>query len=207
MEAPVNYGADITCGDIHSLGGHLAAGGHQGGYVGLSADRRYLSNFKDLAVSVAPTVEDGEYSFVWYNFEECSYGSRENANEFTGSACNLWAIHSAVYLTLLGPKGIAEVGETIMKRAQYAAKLLGSIEGVALRFNGRFFKEFVLNFDVTGKTVTEINRELLERRIIGGLDLSGDFPELGQSMLVCVTETNPKSEIDALADALKEILK
>ena len=206
MEAPANYGATMTAGDLHSLGGHLAAGGHQAGFLGLFDDKKYLGNFKDLAVSVAPTIVDGEYSFVWYNFEEGSYGSREEANEFTGSACNLWAIHSAVYLTSMGPRGMEDVGETIMKRSQYAAGLLSRLPGVKPAFSAPFFKEFVLDFNGTGKTVAEINRALTAHKIIGGLDLSADFPELGQSALWCVTETNPQYEIDALAAALSAVL-
>lgn len=206
MEAPSNYGATMTAGDLHSLGGHLAAGGHQAGFLGLSDDRKYLSQFKDLAVSIAPTVVDGEYSFVWYNFEECSYGIREEANEYTGSACNLWAIHSAVYMTSMGPRGFEEVGDTIMKRCQYAANELTKLPGVRILFKGPFFKEFVVDFNDTDKTVAEINRALLAHKIIGGLDLSKDFPELGQSALWCVTETNTQAEIDALVAALRTVL-
>jgi glycine dehydrogenase subunit 1 len=206
LEAPTNYGATMTAGDLHSLGGHLAAGGCHAGFLGLADDKKYLGNFKDLAVSLAPTIAAGEYAFVWYNFEECSYGAREEANEFTGSACNLWAIHAAVYLTSMGPKGMEEVGETIMKRSQYAANLLGKLPGVKVPFSGPFFKEFVVDFTATGKTVAEINRALLAYKIIGGFDLSNDFPQLGQSALWCVTETNPQYEIDALAAALAAVL-
>jgi len=206
MEPPVNYGATITCGDIHSLGCHLASGGCQGGFVGLPAERRYLNQYKDLAVSVAPTIADGEYCFVLFNFEECSYGCREEAHEFTGTATNLWAIHTAVYLSIMGPQGMKEVGETIMKRAQYAAQALATIDKVKIQFQGPFFEEVVVNFNDCGKTVGEINEKLLAYKILGGYDLSRQFPELGQSALYCFTETNPQSEIDELVKALKMIL-
>lgn len=205
LEAPANYGATMTCGDLHSLGCHVAAGGCHGGFVGLPDDQKYLTNYKDLAVSVYPTVEDGEYSFIWYNWEECSYGKREEAHEFTGTASNLWAIHSAVYLTLMGPKGMEEVGNTIMKRSQYAADRLSRINGIEIKFQAPFFKEFVLNFDKAGKTVGEINKELLEYKIFGGKNLT-EFPELGQSALYCVTEVTTKEDIDKLAWALEKIL-
>jgi glycine dehydrogenase subunit 1 len=68
------------------------------------------------------------------------------------------------------------------------------------------FKEFVLNFDATGKTVAEINRGLLERGIFGGRDLSFDFPELGQSALYCITEVHTRADIDRLAMTLAEVL-
>ena len=206
MEAPANYGANITVGDLHSLGCHVAAGGQMGGFVGLPADPKYLSQYKDLAVSVSPTIEDGEYSFVLFNFEEGSYGLRENANEFTGTASNLWAIHTAVYLTIMGPQGMKEVGQTTMKRAQYAAEKLGAIPKVKLPFNAPFFEEFVVNFDESGLSVADINAKLRDYKILGGFDLSRDFPELGQSALYCFTEVTTQEDIDALAAALKEIL-
>ena len=69
------------------------------------------------------------------------------------------------------------------------------------------FKEFVLNFDGTGKTVSEINNELLKYGIFGGKDLSKSFPELGNSALYCVTELITKEDIKKTADILKSILE
>ena len=73
-------------------------------------------------------------------------------------------------------------------------------------FTGAFFKEFVVNFDRTGKTVAAINKRLLRRGIIGGKDLSHAFPALGQSALFCVTEIHDRADIDRLAAALKEVV-
>lgn len=206
VEAPANYGATISCGDIHSLGCHVAAGGQQGGYLGIPAEPRYMSQCKDLAVSVAPTIEDGEYAFVFHNFLEGSYVTRDKANEFTGTASNLWAIHAAVYMASMGPQGMQEVGRTIMKRAQYGAKALSGIPGAKLAFSGPYFKEVVVNFDGAGKKIADINKKLLDHKILGGYDLSTDFPELGQSAMYCFTELTTQAEIDALAAALREIV-
>ena len=57
-------------------------------------------------------------------------------------------------------------------------------------FNSSFFKEFLLNFDDCGLTVREINKELRNRNIFGGKDLSNEYPELGQCALYCVTEVH-----------------
>ena len=58
-----------------------------------------------------------------------------------------------------------------------------------------------------GRTVAEVNRALRERGIFGGLDLSAQYPELGQSALFCVTEVHTKADIDRLADELAEVLR
>jgi glycine dehydrogenase subunit 1 len=65
----------------------------------------------------------------------------------------------------------------------------------------------VVNFDGTGKKVSDINRRLLERGIFGGKDLSQDFPGLGQSALYCVTEVHQKADIDRLVSTLEEVTK
>ena len=74
-------------------------------------------------------------------------------------------------------------------------------------FPSGFFKEFVVNVDDTGRTVDAINRDLRERGIFGGKNLSADFPELGQSALYCVTEAHTQGDIDRLAAALGEVVR
>jgi len=119
----------------------------------------------------------------------------------------LWGITAGVYLSLMGPQGMLEVGQTIMQNARYAAKLLDNIPGVkANKFGGAFFKEFIVDFNDSGKSVAEINKALLEEGIFGGIDLSGSFPELGQSALYCVTEIHSKNDLNRLADTLGRIL-
>ena len=106
----------------------------------------------------------------------------------------------------MGPKGMEEVGRTIMQNAQYAAKKIGQLKGVEISFKTPFFKEFVVNFDKTGKTVADINKALLGFKIFGGKDISAEFPELGQSALYCVTEIMKKEDIDKLVYAIEGII-
>jgi glycine dehydrogenase subunit 1 len=95
-----------------------------------------------------------------------------------------------------------------MQRSRYAALEIGKIRGVRCPvFRAAHFKEFVVNFDATGKTVAEINQGLRERRIFGGKDLSGEFPEMGRSALYCVTEVHTQEGIDRLVSALKDVLR
>ena len=105
-----------------------------------------------------------------------------------------------------GAKGMEETGRTIMQMSQYAARQLSELDGVELSLTSPFFKEFVVNFDGAGKSVTEINEALVGHRIFGGKDLSGEFPELGQSALYCVTEARTKDDVDRLVTALREVI-
>lgn len=206
LEAPANYGATICVGDLHGLGLHLNFGGGQAGFIASHDDMRYITEFKELVDGMVETTVPGEQGYSVVLIERTHYAMRENGKEFTGTQNNLWTAPVAVYLSLMGPKGMEEIGHTIMTNAKYAAKKLAGIPGVSLRFPSVFFKEFVVNFDKTGKTVEEINQLLLSRQIFGGVDLSRDYPELGQSALYCVTETADKESIDRLAGALQAIL-
>ncbi len=207
MAPPANYGATFACGDIHPLGIHMQCGGGQGGFVATQDDMKYISEFTDLMFGLTETSVEGEYGFGEVLFDRTSYGSREKGKEFTGTTTGLWAVTAGVYLSLMGPKGMQEVGQTIMQRSQYAAKKISGLKFVDLKFSTPFFKEFVVNFDKTGKTVAQINKELLEYKIFGGYDLSIAFPEMGQSALFCVTEVITKEDIDKLVCALEGVIK
>lgn len=204
---PAQYGATFACGDAHTLGNHMQCGGGQTGFVATNDDMKYINEFTDLMFGITETVKEGEYGFGEVLFDRTSYGSREKGKEFTGTTSGLWAITAGVYLSLMGPKGMQEVGQTIMQNAQYAAEKIAGIKGVELGLQTPFFKEFVVNFDKTGKSVAQINKDLLEYRIFGGKDLSGEFPELGQSALYCVTEIMTKDDIDKLIYAIEGVVK
>lgn len=203
MEAPANYGATLTIGDIQSLGLHMYGGGAKGGYIASFDDMKYIVEFKELVNGLTETTVEGEYGFGVVLIERTHYAKREHGKEFTGTQNNLWTIPVAVYLSLMGPKGMEEVGTTIMQNAQYTAKRIQEVPGVTLKFSSPFFKEFVVNYDLTGKSVAEINQRLLDYKVFGGHDLSIDFPELGQSALFCVTEIIRKEDIDRLIHGLK----
>ena len=100
-----------------------------------------------------------------------------------------------------GRRGSGSSGEGIMQRRATRRSASRSCPGVtAPALDAPFFKEFVVRFDGTGKTVADVNRALSERGIFGGKDSRGEFPELGQSALYCVTEIHTKADLDALVD-------
>jgi glycine cleavage system P protein (glycine dehydrogenase) subunit 1 len=208
LEAPTRYGADLVCGELQSLGVHMHYGGGLAGFVASPDEERFVSEYPTFLIGVGPTSVEGEYAFGEVVWERTSYVQRGDSKEYTGTTQNLWAIAAAVYLALLGPQGLADLGRGILERARYAARRLGEIPGVrAPALSAPFFKEFVVDFAETGRTVAEINRALRERGIFGGLDLSEQYRTLGQSALFCVTEMHSQADIDRLADELEEVLR
>ena len=163
--------------------------------------------FPSRLFGIAPTRVPGEYGFGDVAYERTSFAIREEGKEWVGTAAALWGITAGVYLALMGPRGMAEIGEGIMTRTRYAMKKLAELPGVQVPLAAApHFKEFVVNFDEAGKSVAEVNRGLLQRQIFAGGDLSSDFAELGQSALFCVTEVHTKDDIDRLVDAVgKEV--
>ncbi|MFC2015901.1 aminomethyl-transferring glycine dehydrogenase, partial [Chloroflexota bacterium] len=208
LTPPVDYGADIVCGDIQPLGMHAQFGGGHAGFIATRDEEAYVMEYPSRLFGIAQTSVPGEYGFGDVAYERTSFAVREEGKEWVGTAAALWGITAGVYLALMGPQGMAEVGEGIMLRVAYAMGQLNQIQGVrAPLFRGPHFKEFVVNFDGTGRTVGAINQALLAQRIFGGLDLTSQFPELGNSALYCVTEIHTKKDIDSLVTALKRIVE
>ncbi len=165
INPPAEYGGDIVCGDIQPLGMHMNYGGGHGGFIASQDDPRIVMEFPSRLFGVAPTVVEGEYGFGDVAYERTSFAVREEGKEWVGTAAALWGITAGVYLALMGPQGMLEIGEGIMQRLRYAMKKIAQIPGVEVPFEkSHHFKEFVVNFDGTGKTVAEINRSLLSQR-------------------------------------------
>ncbi|SKC83788.1 aminomethyl-transferring glycine dehydrogenase subunit GcvPA [Maledivibacter halophilus] len=208
LAPPTQYGADIICGDLQPLGIHMNYGGGQSGFMATRDEEKYVMEFPSRLFGVAPTTVEGEYGFGDVAYDRTSFGNhREHGKEYVGTQSALWGITAGVYLATMGPRGMEELGQTIIQKSKYAIKKLNEIKGIkGSLFSGFNFKEFVVDFNETGKTVKEINKELMSKGIFGGKDLSLDFPELGQSALYCVTEIHSKEDIDKLIEAIKEII-
>jgi glycine dehydrogenase subunit 1 len=206
LAPPSEYGADIAVGSTQSLGVHMSCGGGVGGFIASRDEPRYVYEYPTLNLSITDTVVPGERGFAMALMHQSSYGSREKGKDWTGNSTYLWAIASAVYMSMLGPRGFEEIGEVIMQRARYAAQILGEIDGVRIPYPSGFLKEFVVDFTGTGLSVSAINRALREESIFGGQDLSHTIPDMGQAALYCVTEMHTKADIDRLAASIAKVV-
>jgi len=207
LEPPIQYGADIVVGDIQPLGMHMLYGGGQAGFIASRDEEKYVMQYPSRLFGIVPTRVKGEYGFGDVAYDRTSFAKREEGNEWVGTASALWGITAGVYLALMGPQGMKEIGEGILYRSQYAKQEMSKLENVNTGvFQAPQFKEFIVNFDKTGRTVAEINQALLGKGIFGGKDLSREFPWLGESALYCFTEVHTKEDIDLLVSAMREVL-
>lgn len=207
VDPPAEFGADIVVGPSQPLGIHMNCGGGVGGFIASRDEARYVREYNGFLISLTETTKPGEFGFGLASAHQTSYGMREKGKDWTGNSVYLWAIANAVYMSLLGPEGFRELGHLIITNAHYAAKRLARIKGVKVPIDGGFFKEFVVDFSKTGKTVTQINKALRKEGIFGGKDLSAEIPKLGQSALYCVTEVHSLEDIERLAEAVTRAVK
>jgi glycine dehydrogenase subunit 1 len=209
LKAPGEYGADIVVGEGQPLGSHMNYGGPLLGLFACKGETEMIRQMPGRIIGMTTTLKGDRTGFCMALQTREQHIRRERA---TSNICTneaLCAVASAAYLSLLGPEGLKELGETIMMRAKYAMHKLSLIQGVkAPVFNSPHFKEFTVNFDRTGKKVKSIHQALLKRHgIHGGKDVSKEFPELGQTALCCVTEVHSKNDVDRLALTLSEVLR
>jgi len=210
LRPPGQYGADVVVGEAQPLGLHMNYGGNFLGIFGCRDDADYLDQLPGYVGAVAPTMDGKDKGYLDTLWERRHFFvQRENATSMIGSSSNLCAIGAAVYMSLLGPQGMAELGEAITAKANYVIKRLGQVEGITVPvLKGAHFKEFVVNFDGLARKVSAVNKALYrDYGIVGGKDLSGEYPHLGQSALYCVTETHTLEDIERLVAALSKIAK
>ncbi len=199
LAAPGAYGADIVAAEGQSLGNPIGFGGPALGLFAATAE--YLRRMPGRLVG--QTVDNrGQTGYVLtlQTREQQIRRERATSNICTNQA--LLAVAATVYLAALGKQGFRELGEQCVRRAHYAQERITSVPGFRPLFGRPFFDEFAV---ATPLPVEELNAALRDRGIIGGYDLSREYPELGQAALFCVTETRTREEIETLVAALEEI--
>jgi glycine dehydrogenase subunit 1 len=207
LKPPGEYDADIVIGEAQPLGNAMNFGGPLLGIFACRDDMSLIRQMPGHIIGLTTTIDGGGQGFCMALQTREQHIRREKATSNICSNEALCAVASAVYVALLGPQGLRELGETIMYKANYAMRLLSEIEGVKTPvFKSLHFKEFTVNFDDAEISVKEVHKKLLQNKIHGGKDISEEFPELGETAIYCVTEVHSKEEIERLARILKEVL-
>ncbi|MBK9928079.1 MAG: aminomethyl-transferring glycine dehydrogenase subunit GcvPA [Anaerolineales bacterium] len=198
FKTPGSMGADIVVGDGQPLGIPMWYGGPS---VGFFTTRKNMVH-KMAGRLVGETIDSrGQRAYVLTLTAREQHIKRERATSNICTNQGLIALGTAVYLSVLGKKGLRQVAELCYQKAHYAARELNKVKGYKVS-DGTFFHEFVLECPAPA---SEINAHLLEHGIIGGYDLGQDFPSLANQMLIAVTEMNTKQEIDTLIEVLSEV--
>jgi glycine dehydrogenase subunit 1 len=203
LKAPGEWGqtgADIATGDGQPLGAPLASGGPYFGFMCCKKD--FMRQMPGRIVGRTTDV-DGKTGFVLTLQAREQHIRRAKATSNICSNQGLMATAATIYMSLLGAEGMLRIAESCHNNAKILSTKLGAVKGVKKLFGQPFFHEFVLSFE---KPVTEILEKLAKAGIQGGYALSNDYPELGNCLLVCATETKTEEDLNAYAQKLADII-
>ena len=197
LTPPGEYDADIVVGEGQPLGCPMGYGGPLLGFF--ACKTKFMRRLPGRIVGQT-TDGDAKRAFVMTLRTREQDIRRERATSNICTNVALYALAASVHLATMGPQGMAQTAELCLQKSHYAASKIAKLPGYSLAFPDQtFFKEFVIKTPVDP---AHINEKLMELGIIGGLALNDLYPQLGDAMLVCVTEQRTKEEIDALVSAL-----
>jgi glycine dehydrogenase subunit 1 len=180
--------ADIVVGELQSFAISPSYGGP---YAGIIASReQYIRQLPGRLVGET-TDSNGNRAFCLTLATREQHIRREKATSNICTNQALLALMATVFMTIYGKQGLRELAEQNLAKAHYLANQLD------LQFDAPFFNEFVVR--TNGKSPAQLNQELLNRNIIGGLALERFYPELKDCILLCATEMNKRADMDTVA--------
>jgi len=192
-------GADIVCGDGQPLGAPLSSGGP---YFGIMCCRQdYIRQMPGRLIGATTDLE-GKRGFTLTLQAREQHIRRSKATSNICTNQGLLVTAATIFMSLLGPQGLQQAAAASHTNTRKLIDALGKVEGVCKRFNRPYFHEAVFEFDLP---VAEVLRALSAQGIVGGVSLAQDYPELGNTLLVCATETKTDSDITTYTDHVSRI--
>ncbi len=204
LKAPGHWGtqgADIACGEGQPLGIPLASGGP---YFGFMCCKKALVRQMPGRIIGRTLDMDGKpgYTLTLQAREQHIRRSKATSNICTNQGLMVTA--ATIYLSLMGAEGLERTALMAHQNAQQLRDKLSAIAGVEVLFNGGAnFHEFVLRLPVS---VEATLRALAAHNTLGGFNLSHDYPELGEAVLVCATEVHTEADMDKYAEHLERLV-
>ncbi|MGN6452015.1 MAG: aminomethyl-transferring glycine dehydrogenase subunit GcvPA, partial [Steroidobacteraceae bacterium] len=194
-------GADIAVGEGQPLGVPLSSGGPYFGFM--TTRMEYVRQMPGRIVGRTLDAAGKEgFTLTLQAREQHIRRAKATSNICTNQGLLITA--ATIYLSLLGPQGLARTAAASHARARELVGALGRVAGVRTAFAGPYFHETVLQLD---RPVAPVLEALRARGILGGLDLAASYPELGNALLVCATETKSSADIERYRNALSEALQ
>jgi glycine dehydrogenase subunit 1 len=196
LRPPGDFGVDIAVGEGQPLGNRLDYGGPSFGFF--AAQPAFLRKMPGR-ISGETTDVDGRRGFVLTLQTREQHIRRERATSNITTAQTLNALAAIVYLSWLGRRGIAEIGELMLQRTAYARRTLAALDGVEALHEQPVIREFAVRLDAD---VADVVERCAAEGVNPGYPLGADYPEHEDGLLVAITEQRSREDIDRLADVL-----
>ncbi|MFA5938612.1 MAG: aminomethyl-transferring glycine dehydrogenase subunit GcvPA [Sinimarinibacterium sp.] len=203
LKAPGQWGAsgaDIVCGDGQPLGAPLSSGGPYFGF--LTTKMAYVREMPGRIVGRTVDLE-GKPGFTLTLQAREQHIRRAKAKSNICTNQGLLVTAATIHMSLLGPEGLAQVASACMSNTRKLVAALTTIPGVEAVFAGPRFHEAVIRLP---KAVAPVLDALARKDLFGGFDLGRHYPELGNALLVCATETKTDADIEVYRQALVDAL-
>ncbi len=195
-----NAGADIVVGEGQPLGVPLSSGGPYFGFMSCKQD--YVRQMPGRIIG--RTVDrDGRPGFTLTLQAREQHIRRSKATSNICTNQGLLVTAATIYMSLLGPEGLERVAAQSHANICTLLTRLGSVAGVERVFDRPVFHEAVVRLQ---SPATDVLRAMEAQGILAGFALTDDYPELGQCLLVCATETKTSADIDGYAQHMQRIL-
>ena len=206
FKAPGELGADIVVGDAQPLGVGLNYGGPSAGILGIQDRKELLRQLPGRLVGMTKTVDGSENGFMLILQTREQHIRRERATSNITTNSGLEAIAAAVYVSLLGAKGLKRLGEALLGRTTYFLETLRKRDiGAAPLFEkGLYFREVTISFK--GRDARDVISQLEKHGIHIGPPLSRFYDVMHDCSLLCLTELHSKDDIDELVSKLALVL-
>jgi glycine dehydrogenase subunit 1 len=201
LEPPGTFGADIVVGEGQGLGVPMGFGGPLLGFFACRLEHQRRFPGRIVGATVDKEGRRG-YTMTLRTREQDIRREKATSNICTNQA--LMALAATVHLCALGREGLRQVSDLCLQKSHYAADQLCLKARCTPAFDAPFFKEFSIRCPAPPE---RINEALASQGIIGGYPLGRDYPALGDCMLVCVTETKTRADIDRFVDATRQIVE
>jgi glycine cleavage system P protein (glycine dehydrogenase) subunit 1 len=200
IKPPGECGADIVVGEGQCLGNYVNFGGP---YLGIMAATKKL--VRRIPGRLCGITEDMEskrgFVLTLQTREQHIRRAKATSNICTNEG--LLTVRAGIYMSLMGKEGFTELAKQNFNLAHYAFDKLTAVKNVSAPVTAPFFNEFVIR---TSKPAADVYKALVDKGTVPGIPLERFYPDRKNDLLICVTETKTKSDIDGLANALEEVL-
>ena len=198
LRTPGELGVDVAVGEGQPLGNRLDFGGPSFGFF--AAREEHLRRLPGRIAG--ETVDaDGRRGFVLTLQTREQHIRREKATHNICTAQALNALAAVIHLSWLGREGFVELAESLVQRTAYARERLSAIPGIEVLHEQPVVREFAVSLDAPVESVIE---RCAQAGVNPGHPLAGDYPELGNGLLVAITERRTRADIDRLAEVLAD---